>query len=53
MSVRERATRRPDPDGNEIEVFYELRREQWPDRVVAGGSRCPLPVDIEPVGVRG
>ncbi|MCH7609047.1 MAG: VOC family protein [Chloroflexi bacterium] len=41
-----------DPDGNEIEVFYELPRDQWPDDEVAGGSKFPLPVDIEPVGVR-
>ena len=40
-----------DPDGNEIEVFYELPREQWPDETVGGRSRFPLPVDIEPVGV--
>ena len=26
-----------DPEGNEIEVFYELRREQWPDRQIFAG----------------
>ena len=25
------------PEGNEIEVFYELRREQWPDRQIFAG----------------
>ena len=26
-----------DSEGNEIEVFYELRREQWPDRQIFAG----------------
>ena len=26
-----------DPEGNEIEVFYELRREQWPDGQIFAG----------------
>ncbi len=34
-----------DPDGNEIEVFYELPREQWPEGNVFGGS---FPGTLEP-----
>ncbi len=26
-----------DPEGNEIKVFYELRREQWPDCQIFAG----------------
>ena len=41
-----------DPDGNEIEVFYELPREQWSTGEMGGRGRFPLPIDIEPVSVR-
>ncbi len=41
-----------DPDGNEIEVFYELPRDQWTGEGLASGSKFPLPIDIEPVSAR-
>ena len=37
-----------DPDGNEIEVFYELPREQWPDGNAFGG-KFPWSLEEEPV----
>ena len=30
-----------DPDGNEIEVFYELPRDQWPEGGVTTGAKFP------------
>ena len=30
-----------DPDGNEIEVFYELPRDRWPEDGVASRSKFP------------
>jgi catechol 2,3-dioxygenase len=41
-----------DPDGNGVEVFYEMPREQWPseDRIFAmdhGRGRFPGPWDPE------
>ena len=37
----------PDPDGNEIEVFYELPRDQWPEGDVFAG-RFPGSLEEEP-----
>ena len=36
-----------DPDGNEIEVFYELPRDQWPKDNVFGG-KFPRSLEDEP-----
>ncbi|PKB79672.1 MAG: hypothetical protein BZY88_12155 [SAR202 cluster bacterium Io17-Chloro-G9] len=36
-----------DPDGNEIEVFYELPRDQWPDGQIFAG-RFPGSLEDEP-----
>ena len=36
-----------DPDGNEIEVFYELPREQWPSEGMLGG-RFPWSLEDVP-----
>jgi catechol-2,3-dioxygenase len=36
-----------DPDGNEIEVFYELPRDQWPEGDVFAG-RFPGSLEEEP-----
>ena len=36
-----------DPDGNEIEVFFELPREQWPERDIFTG-RFPWSLEEEP-----
>ena len=36
-----------DPDGNEIEVFYELPRDQWPEGNVFGG-KFPRSLEDEP-----
>lgn len=36
-----------DPDGNEIEVFYELPREQWPDSDIFMGG-FPGSLEEEP-----
>ncbi len=38
-----------DPEGNEIEVFYELPRDQWPGGADNFHGHFPIPVDIEPV----
>ena len=40
-----------DPDGNEIEVFYELPREQWPEGDIFRGS-FPMSLEEEPVPER-
>ena len=35
-----------DPDGNEIEAFYELPRDRWPQEAdVTGGAKLPLPLE--------
>jgi len=39
-----------DPDGNEIEVFYELPRDQWPSGAGKFRSSFPLSINIQPVG---
>ena len=36
-----------DPDGNEIEAFYELPKEEWPESNVFAGS-FPRSLDEEP-----
>ena len=36
-----------DPDGNEIEVIYELPKEQWPEGDIFGG-RFPWSLEEEP-----
>ena len=36
-----------DPDGNEIEVFYELPRDQWPERDIFTGD-FPMSLEEEP-----
>lgn len=36
-----------DPDGNEIEVFYELPRDRWPETDIFGGS-FPMSLEEEP-----
>ena len=36
-----------DPDGNEIEVFYELPRAQWPETDIFGGA-FPMSLEEEP-----
>ena len=35
-----------DPDGNEIEVVYELPKEQWPDGKPVLRGRVPFTVDL-------
>ncbi len=42
-----------DPDGNEIEAFYELPKDQWPSDVdIFGGSSFPLgSIEDEPAAV--
>ncbi len=35
-----------DPDGNEIEVFYELPPDQWPKEGNIFGGRFPIPVEL-------
>ncbi len=40
-----------DPDGNEIEVFYELPKDQWPEGPGKFRGHFPLAVDLEPVRV--
>jgi len=38
-----------DPDGNEIETFFELLRAQWPKGAdVTGGAKFPLELEEEP-----
>lgn len=41
-----------DPDGNEMEVFYELPKEEWPQGKPAFRGNFPLPVHFQaaPVG---
>ena len=41
-----------DPDGNEIEVFYELPRDRRPGGPGNFRGSFPLPVNIQPVGLR-
>ena len=42
-----------DPDGNEIETFYELSRDEWPKGAdVTGGAKFPLKLEEE-AGVAG
>ena len=36
-----------DPDGNEVEVFYELPRDQWPETDIFLGS-FPMSLEEEP-----
>jgi catechol-2,3-dioxygenase len=37
-----------DPDGNQIECFYELTRDKWPQGAnVTGGAKFPLPLEEE------
>ena len=37
-----------DPDGHEIETFYELSQDQWPKGVdVTGGAKFPLKLEEE------
>ena len=40
-----------DPDGNEVEVFYELPREQWRDGQGEFHDRFPLPLNLDRVQV--
>jgi len=35
-----------DPDGNEIEVYYELPREQWPKEGSLFAGRFPVPLEV-------
>lgn len=35
-----------DPDGNELEIFYELPREEWPDGDRLFTGRFPKPVAL-------
>ena len=37
-----------DPDGNEIEVFYELPRDQWPHEGLISDARFPWALEEEP-----
>ena len=36
-----------DPDGNEIEVFYELPRDQWPEGGVVSSGKFPGSLEEE------
>lgn len=38
-----------DPDGNELEVFYELPADQWPRGLGRFDGGFPLPFDVERV----
>lgn len=35
-----------DPDGNELEFFYELPPEQWPSDMDLFGGHFPEPIDV-------
>jgi catechol-2,3-dioxygenase len=35
-----------DPDGNELEFFYELPPEEWPEKGELFSGRFPKPVDV-------
>ena len=35
-----------DPDGNEVECYYELPREQWPGEGPASSQKFPQPVSF-------
>ena len=35
-----------DPDGNEVECYYELPKDQWPGEGPANGEKFPLPVSF-------
>ena len=36
-----------DPDGNEIEVVYELPKEEWPDGKPQLRGRVPFTVELD------
>ena len=40
-----------DPDGNEIEVFYELSPSQWPTDLKKFDGKFPLPFNVERLNV--
>ena len=40
-----------DPDGNEIEVFYELSKSEWPSNLSKFDGKFPLPFNVERLNV--
>ncbi len=40
-----------DPDGNEIEVYYEMPKEEWPEEGVLYRGEFPAKLDVEEVAV--
>ena len=40
-----------DPDGNEIEVFYELSKSEWPSNLSKFDGKFPLPFHVERLNV--
>ena len=40
-----------DPDGNEIEVFYELPKSEWPSNSLKFDGKFPLPFNVERLNV--